>query len=360
MQLSDVFAVARNDVWAVGPDEAAHHTTVVRWDGGRWDPLPTPALPAQHNWLTSIGGVGADDLWAAGIAFPGPTDRRSYPIMEHWDGSSWKDVTLPDLGSSQGGLGSITPVSSNDMWAFGWYGQRNLQHPLAEHWDGHRWGVSALPDTGAGLDDLWGASASSADDVWAVGRDFESDDPILVVHWDGRTWQRVHPSIRQTAVERRAGVGTEIRAVLALDRNDVWLAGTGQRARMRGGHVQILGEEPAFWHFDGQAWQSFRAPAGGHELDDLGGSSSADVWAVGLSQTESKTNPVAYHWDGHTWSLGTTPDVGTRPNHMDDFRMNELSSISVLPNGDAWAVGEDFTDSSDAQLPLVERCLASA
>jgi hypothetical protein len=172
--LSDVFALASNDVWAVGPNSTDHRETVVRWDGSRWNPIPTPPRPAPTNWLTSVGGVGPDDLWAAGIAYPGPTDRRSYPVMEHWDGSSWTDAMLLDLHSSQGGLGSVTAISPDDVWAFGWYGERNLQHPLAEHWNGHRWAVSALPDTGTGLDALWSASAASATDVWAVGRDLDS------------------------------------------------------------------------------------------------------------------------------------------------------------------------------------------
>jgi hypothetical protein len=45
---------------------------------------------------------------------------------------------------------------------------------------------------------------------------------------------------------------------------------------------------------------------------------------------------------------------------MDDFRMNQLFSVSVDPMGNAWALGTFFTSKGDSDLPLVESYCPSA
>ena len=71
-----------------------------------------------------------------------------------------------------------------------------------------------------------------------------------------------------------------------------------------------------------------------------------DVWAVGqqLGAT-SPDQPLAEHWDGHTWSVVPTPALSAGTN--------ALYSVAAGPAG-VFAVGESDNDVTGAH-PLVEQ-----
>lgn len=79
-------------------------------------------------------------------------------------------------------------------------------------------------------------------------------------------------------------------------------------------------------------------PSGGQE--SLGGVvaiSSTDVWAMGSYAPPNQTTvqTLALHWDGHTWSQVSTPNVN--PNMAID--PNLFYAVAALSSTDVWAVG---------------------
>jgi hypothetical protein len=56
----------------------------------------------------------------------------------------------------------------------------------------------------------------------------------------------------------------------------------------------------------------------------------ADVWAVGYTNDDYSVSAVIEHWDGRTWSVTPTPNVGS----------STLSDVVALGPDDVWAVGE--------------------
>jgi len=85
-------------------------------------------------------------------------------------------------------------------------------------------------------------------------------------------------------------------------------------------------------------WNIVASPNAGSRYNDLVGvaaSTSADVWAVGTSANQ--TGPyrsLAEHWDGASWKIVATPNVGASHNF--------LNGVAAVATNDAWAVGQSL------------------
>ena len=91
-------------------------------------------------------------------------------------------------------------------------------------------------------------------------------------------------------------------------------------------------------HWDGSNWTVVPAPdlPSPDILRSVTGSSGQDVWAVGVTGTNSKT--LALHWTGTAWAQVSTPT----PGYFNDG----LYDVSALASDDVWAVG--YSESQDA------------
>ena len=81
---------------------------------------PSPGL--GEDVLTGVTALAPNNAWAVGFyAKEVNTDRPTKTLIEHWDGSSWKVVSSPNIGPhsvyQSNHLGGITTVSANDVWA---------------------------------------------------------------------------------------------------------------------------------------------------------------------------------------------------------------------------------------------------
>jgi hypothetical protein len=194
-ELTSISAVSADDIWAVGE---ARGPFMVHWDGTAWSAVGTPQGRFLHPSLRSISVVSADDVWAVGDGFD-PNTGNVRGVIEHWDGHSWSIVRSPSPGALGNRLMSVSAVSADDVWAVGWTFDGPTGYPgrsLIEHWNGHRWRPVPSPHPGQDFDGLTAVSADTSDDAWAVGS-FGAGDPftqseMMAVHWDGTTWHRVH------------------------------------------------------------------------------------------------------------------------------------------------------------------------
>jgi len=109
-----VFAIAPNDVWAVGGQE----DMVAHWDGSSWH----NAGPVVLGDLHGVSGTAQNDVWAVGDI----TASGYYPIY-HFDGSFWWNI--PSNSGSY--LQAVTALSRNDAWAVGF---DDNNHALTEHY----------------------------------------------------------------------------------------------------------------------------------------------------------------------------------------------------------------------------------
>jgi hypothetical protein len=82
-------------------------------------------------------------------------------------------------------------------------------------------------------------------------------------------------------------------------------------------------------------WTAVSVPSTGNNVVLLGASArtNSDAWAVGqqfVGAGQPQAPAVAYHWNGTSWSLTPTPNLG---------QYGALRSVSAGSANDAWAVG---------------------
>jgi hypothetical protein len=102
-------AVSANDIWAVGYlTDGSGLPLTMHYDGTSWSVVTTP-LPCCNHELTDVEAIASNDVWAV-----------SENSFIHWDGASWNVVQgaapQPSFTNFLQGIGA---VSATDVWAVG-------------------------------------------------------------------------------------------------------------------------------------------------------------------------------------------------------------------------------------------------
>jgi hypothetical protein len=163
--LAEVAALAPDDIWAVGQGggfgDASSSTTpvAVHWDGSSWTEVDVPLVANRHHELTDVVAIASDDVWAVG-------DYRNVAgtfraVTYHWNGTAWSYVHNPIEDIFQSGLSDIVATGPSDVWAIGGADSAGV---LLMHWDGTQWSLMPPPpDSGGSL------AAVGPNDLWASG-----------------------------------------------------------------------------------------------------------------------------------------------------------------------------------------------
>ena len=348
--LSSVAVLAPDDAWAVGPGEEAMNEMSINessplaahWTGTRWRSVspPAPAV-AGTSELVAVDAASPDDLWAVGDADSGELNSEGgaivHVLVEHWDGSAWSIVKAPDLSpSAENRLLDVAVAGPNDAWAVGFGSQGNLAVPLIERWDGSSWRIVSNPDvTGPNGGAVLNAVAvAGPEDVWAVG---DAGGGTLIEHWNGKSWQVVSsPSVGSFPDE-----SSVLRSVAALSADDVWAVGnhfSSGGPSSSGGSVSVVPVSTLVEHWDGTSWtivDSADVPDQSNYLTSVAAAGPDDVWAVGGHRPTgdvrgSETATLIEHWDGSSWRIVPSPDQAQRA---------ELLGVAALSSGEVWMVG---------------------
>jgi hypothetical protein len=253
--------------------------------------------------------------------------------MEHWDGTQWSVINSSDVGTVSD-LYGVGAVSSSDVWAVGDYEPgSNREQTLMEHWDGTAWTAVSSPNVGMYPNELNGVAAVSSSDVWAVG-DYYSGSAYqtLVEYWDGTQW----------SVVSSPNVGTHenhLYGVAAVSANDVWSVGYYYNGS---GAEQTLVE-----HWDGSTWSVVPSPNVGTHDNALYGiaaapASNGEWWAVG-----------AYVYDEYTLKTLILGPGGVIPSPNVGLLLNGLEGVASVSANDVWSVG--YSGYTNPNQTLMER-----
>jgi hypothetical protein len=160
-----------DDVWAVGADNDAG-TLIEHWDGSTWSVVPSPS-PGAAASLADVTAISADDAWAVGTTRASAT-RPPKTLLLHWDGTSWSRATSEYQDTAFGNtLDAVTAVASAAVWAVGTFHvdhPRSLVSPLVEHWDGTSWKQVAIKrHPHSASNPLRDVDATSSSDAFASG-----------------------------------------------------------------------------------------------------------------------------------------------------------------------------------------------
>ena len=276
--LTGVRAISRRDAWSVGTSDVVHHqiqyvhTLALRWNGRGWHRVGTPH-PGVDSWLAAVAGW-RKDLWAVGRWTRTGLYQRG--LILHWNGRRWSRVRAPGL-VRMSRLTSLSAVARGDVWAAGdVFNDTTGYQPLLLHWNGARWHRAATPELSA-TSEIDAASATSDRDVWLGGQG--------LLHWDGSSLAQVMSNTQP------------VNALDAFSRTDAWLASG----------CDGCAPPAVMMHWDGARWSPNPTPNPGDQadaLDSIGGSGSADLWAVGtyLSSSIGHYRTLILHWDGTSWA----------------------------------------------------------
>lgn len=372
MELDGIFALADNNVWAVGSG-----STLAHFDGSQW----TLSLLPVGTWLASVWASSATDVWTVG----------NFGAIGRYDGTKWTATQLPGANQS---LNAVHGTGPKDVWAVGSDGSAKA---LVEHYDGTQWQSIAVTANGS----LWDVWAAAPDDVWIVG----SNNTVLrgnaasgftsvtvpamsvsgelrgvwgaarndvwitgsgdTLHWNGTTWTRsasvgsvvrgrtAQDIVAASGVTVQAGDGTAwepmftvgsptLRSAWSAAPDDVWFVGDqGAVVRVGSGaptgavlgknslaqvwgssatDIWILDSRGTLYRGNGQTFCPVPAfPSAGPFISSwsLGGSSATDVWVLAAGGP-------ALHFDGATWT-----NTGQQP----------VRNVHAFAPNDAWASG---------------------
>src|SRR5947209_1123585 len=139
--LNAVDSATANSGLAVGTQfNAGEHGVAMRWDGGNWGFVPVPQTNPDVR-LTGAAMVSATDGWAVGVGSDfGGFYSGTRPVALHWNGSSLS-AKGPSLATRSKFTG-VSAVASNNVWAVGRIGNNSL----VEHWTGSAWSQVTVPD----------------------------------------------------------------------------------------------------------------------------------------------------------------------------------------------------------------------
>ncbi|WP_157963543.1 ligand-binding sensor domain-containing protein [Actinocorallia populi] len=242
--------------------------------GESWVPVEPAFTFGPNREFVDVEGTGDGGAWAVGFqrekysSIPGATpgspetvliDIPPKPLLQRFDGSSWKNFTTPGL-TGEGALQDVDAVSPTDVWVSGYH-----------HTDKRR-GTTYL------------------------------------AHWNGGKWTKVTTPNAAETVSARS---------LSVDTGGVWLAEGGKVSRLKDGAWTIhdLGMDvydlrsypsgeawamgtPLVKHFDGTAWKTVDLPPG-HAYKGFRPTGPNTGWIT-------TTNGLAL-WDGSAWTTVPYP-----------------------------------------------------
>jgi hypothetical protein len=313
--------------------------------------VPTPA---HAGWLYGVYCVSASNCWAVGQAEkPSGTSSVLLNQVLHWTGSKWSPVPVPNPGGTAAGddnsLASVRCPSANDCWAVGFYMRNKADLNQALHWNGHHWSQVAVPNPAGSVSStsfvnnvLTSVTCATASNCWAVGEYGHSFGPSLVIlnevlHWNGVKWRNVPVA---SPAGTANGAESALQSVRCTSPGNCWTDGiSGTLSNPNTFFNEML-------HWNGSKWVTVHVPNPGgtadKDLSELLGlvcAAAANCWAVGYYGSFGDPDTFrneALHWDGHHWSLISTP----QPDGTGAGAQNILGDVACAGADDCWAVGQ--------------------
>lgn len=312
-----------------------HGTKVTLNCASGWQLVPSPSIGSLDNNLTSVSAASASDAWAVGDYYTTRDPNVLVDMAEHWNGTSWSEYPLPNVGINPNTLLGVSELPSGSAWAVGYYLNANwVNQTLVQHWNGSTWSVIPSPSPGAGGNILFGVAALSDSDIWAVGvqTDASGVDHSLTEHWNGTAWSVV------PAVDPGGGQNT-LYALDAVSTSSVYAVGQSGTAFPS----QALVE-----HWNGSAWSQLSSPPDATESLTTLGVTGSDSNLTIVGDRENGTAPYT------TEVASGAPSklaLVTSPNATGE---NDLFGATTAADGSTYAVGWSVDPATGSYLSLIE------
>src|SRR5215217_1208817 len=323
---SAIATIASNDIWVVGSTKDTAHairTGAEHWDGSSWSQVPVPDVGTGENMLNGVDASTSNNVWAVG--YSGLSGRYS-TLIERWNGTQWRVVTSPNADTNGDNvLRSVDALSSTNAWAVGSSRTATSHKSLIQRWNGTSWTIVSSPNPGTIGNSLLGVAASGPNDIWAVGWKNSGDGlGSLLLHYDGTRWT-------EGATVPKVGTGDNVlTSISAVSNDDVWATGY---------YIDGTQYKTLTLHYNGTTWSHVPSPNGADGTNILMGidaSSPTDAWAVGFEDRAELDHYVAstQHWDGSGWT--SFPSAISRDGSQESAMFDVAKATGT---SQVWAVG---------------------
>jgi len=301
--LDAVAARSPCDVWAVGSYRGSTNfqTLVEHWDGTSWTSMLSGSSLNQNSYFSGVAAAPGARPWAVGNS---STSTGPHAFIQAPKNGVWRAVPSPDPGGpghDNSALNGVAATSAKNAWAVGDYTPGTATLTLIEHWDGTAWRQLPTPDPSSTGNVLHGIAATSAKNAWAVGwiTNSQGAAQTLILHWNGSSWSRSRSQNPGGSANNNF-----LQAVAAASASDAWAVGNAYTT----GFAQPLIE-----HWNGTAWESVPAPSPSPAmpgfLTGVTVISARDAWAVG-SYGFADQHTLIEHWNGSAWHQVRSPSPG--------------------------------------------------
>jgi len=113
---------------------------------GGWSVVPSPSIGNLDNNLAAVSAGSATDAWAVGSYYASNNPTVLQAMGEHFDGTTWTEFPLPNVGPNENSLLGISELSSGHAWAVGYdVNAEFAQQTLVERYNGSSWSVLPTP-----------------------------------------------------------------------------------------------------------------------------------------------------------------------------------------------------------------------
>jgi hypothetical protein len=278
---------ATGDVWAIGVSatNGGQYAPVAEvWTGSGWVSHPPLLVGDYITWLEAVAVVSPTDVWAAGQTTSLADGRIPHPVIEHWNGTTWKVVPVPSLmANNTGSFMTAGTDTSGDVWFAGWQGSMLARSNLIARWNGSAIKLVTAPQpqgTGGGAT-LSGVDVTSAHNIWAIG-DYQPQGATERTE----VFRKLSKGFKLISSPSKGTDGSALAGVDSVSNTDAWSAGYRFTANS---------ELPLVEHWDGRAWTIVANPSGLPKNAALAGVATTPtgyVFAVGSQRAAGVATPL--------------------------------------------------------------------
>jgi hypothetical protein len=255
--------------------------------------------------------ISQNNIWSVGESIRATGKSIYKPLIRHYDGRSWKAVTIP--GASGFTTDWVSASSAKNVWVGGLKTSGEIAATVIYRWNGARWSKIPLPP----LTELRSVTVLSPNNVWAYGSSHSTPDSIF--HWTGKKWRYYLDSSLNFIPQDLSASGPK----------NVWVSGFKES-----GKKQLV----AAYRWNGTAWHSVKMP---HPVTYAGSSvtavSASNVW-IGW---ESLNSQEALHWDGHRWHTVAVPNYGNIFDIVPDGKGGYWFGPAASLTGNGWVLRQE-------------------
>lgn len=176
---------ADNDIWVAANPQSASDYAIAHWNGSSWREITLVGMGTPYFAPRGLSGLSSNDLWMSGDAIIG---GNSVAAIAHWNGKTFSVIgSLPVTTAS--GAGPVLELSPTNVWTIAGVGGTGV---LAAQWDGSGFASYMLPsppgESNANTAPVQ-IAATGPGNIWIIGQqEMGSTTDGRVWHYDG-SWE---------------------------------------------------------------------------------------------------------------------------------------------------------------------------